>query len=159
MCTTSALQDADKLKVARVRFRQGTDESPLILNNELMKVASRLGKNMHVQFFLSGITCNDFCFFSVAFIAKKRTHAYSAGVFVAYVEGPEIGRLFLAHLVHDAGLVVVTDNTKKSEVEMLLAILKDHDSTYKILALCERVQHASAPGDHSSSCRQRGVPS
>ena len=54
MCTTSALQDADKLKVARVRFRQGTDESPLILNNELMKVESRLEKNMHVQFFLLG---------------------------------------------------------------------------------------------------------
>ena len=137
-----------------------------------MKVESRLGKNM------SGITCNNFLLFSVAFIAKKNSltlilnlgisgyqnprskkTAYSAGVFAAYVEGPEIGRLFLAHLVHDAGLVVVTDNTKKSEVEMLLAILKDHDSTYKILALCERVQHASAPGDHSSSCRQRGVPS
>ena len=32
MCTTSALQDTittDKLKVARVRFHQGTDESPL----------------------------------------------------------------------------------------------------------------------------------
>ena len=39
-----------------------------------------------------------------------------------YVEG-EIGRSFLAHLVHDAGLVVVSDNTKKSDAEMLLAIL------------------------------------
>ena len=92
MCTTSALQNAittDKLNVARVRFRQGTDESPLILNHELMKVESRLG---------SGIT------------RVTKTHELRRTL---TEKGPEIGRSFLAHMVHDAGLVVVSD--KNSE--------------------------------------------
>lgn len=93
----------------------------LSLNNRRLIVEDKLKNCRAVQFFFSTISGYN--------AAGDRSNHFWTGFFVAYVDCDGVPGNFLFNAMHDAGLVIMGETSKKTSlVDRLSAIMKDHSN-------------------------------